>query len=316
MTSVETLQQNAPPAVSPVRGSAFKALMPWILALRPKTLSAAVVPVMVATALVRYEGHSILWWVSICALLAALFIQIGTNLVNDAIDFKKGADTEERIGPRRVTQSGLLSHKQVMIGAGVCFALALAFGVPLVARGSWPIVAIGLVSVALGYAYTGGPFPLAYLGLGDFFVILFFGLVAVGGTFFLHTHTLSVSALVAGLQVGLLATVLIAVNNLRDAPQDAKVGKRTLAVRFGLNFARAEIAFLTVTPFLLGAYWAQHGPLNGGILPILGVPLARRLLYGVFKNDPSPVYNKFLAMAGALQLIFGFALAFALMTNR
>jgi len=310
MKTMETVTSE-----SAMRGSGFAAVRPWIMALRPKTLSAAIVPVVVATALVRHEGHSILWWVSVCALLASVFIQIGTNLVNDAIDFKKGADTHERLGPRRVTQSGLLSYKQVMFGAGVCFALATALGVPLVLQGGWPIVVIGLVSLVLGYAYTGGPFPLAYLGLGDLFVIVFFGLIAVGGTFFLHTHTVSASALVAGLQVGFLATVLIAVNNLRDAPQDAKVGKRTLAVRFGVNFARAEIAVLTTAPFLLGTYWAKCGPLNAGILPIFAVPLARRLLYGVFKTEPSAEYNKFLAMAGALQLIFGFGLAIALMTK-
>ncbi len=291
------------------------AIRPWIMALRPKTLSAAVVPVIVGSALVKHEGLPVLWWVSVCALMASVFIQIGTNLVNDAIDFKKGADTANRIGPQRVTQSGLLTYKQVMIGAGLCFAIAFAFGIPLVIQGGWPIVVIGLASLVLGYAYTGGPFPLAYLGLGDLFVILFFGLIAVGGTFFLHTHALTVSALVAGLQVGCLATVLIAINNFRDSPEDGKVGKRTLAVRFGPQFARLEILILTAVPFLLGTYWARFGPLNAGLLPILGVPLARRILTGVFKNDPSPLYNKFLAMAGALQLIFGMGLALGLVSS-
>src|SRR5687768_8826042 len=137
------------------------------MALRPKTLTAAVVPILVATALVKAEGYPVLWWVSVCAMVSALFIQIGTNLVNDAIDFEKGADTAERIGFQRVTQSGLMSSKQVMTGAFVCFACALALGVPLVVRGGFPIVVIGLVSLALAYGYTGGPFPLAYNGLGD-----------------------------------------------------------------------------------------------------------------------------------------------------
>jgi 1,4-dihydroxy-2-naphthoate polyprenyltransferase len=291
-------------------------LMPWLMALRPKTLSAAIVPVLVGTALVRYEGGEIIWWVSICALLSALLIQIGTNFVNDAVDFRKGADTAERIGPQRVTQSGLLTYKQVMFGAGVCFGLAFALGIPLVFQGGWPIVLIGLVSLALGYAYTGGPFPLAYLGLGDLFVILFFGLIAVGGTFFLHTHTWSLSAIVAGLQVGSLATVLIAINNLRDAPQDAKVGKMTLAVRLGLRMARVEILILTLLPFALGLYWALQGHPNLGVLPMVALPLARRILFGVFKSEPSPIYNQYLAMAGAMQILFGVALAYALMNMR
>lgn len=287
-------------------------IKPWVMALRPKTLSAAIVPIVVATALVKAEGREVLWWVSICALLSAVFIQIGTNLVNDAIDFAKGADTEERIGPQRVTQSGLLKSKTVMIGGFVCFAIAASLGVPLVIQGGWPIVVIGLVSLFLGYAYTGGPFPLAYKGLGDLFVILFFGLIAVGGTYYLHTGTVSLGALVAGLQVGCLATVLIAVNNLRDAPQDARVGKKTLAVRFGERFARFEILFLILLPFVLGAFWFRNEIVNAAILPLLCVPIARRLVMGVFMYAPSPIYNRFLAMAALMQMGFGFLLAAAL----
>lgn len=281
------------------------------MALRPKTLSAAVVPIVVATALVKAEGHEILWWVSVCALLSAVFIQIGTNLVNDAIDFKKGADTEERIGPQRVTQSGLLKPQTVLTGGFVCFGIALLLGIPLVIQGGWPIVGIGLVSLFLGYAYTGGPFPLAYKGLGDLFVILFFGLIAVGGTYYLHTGGVSASSLIAGLQVGCLATVLIAVNNLRDAPQDAKAGKKTLAVRFGIRFARIEILALVLLPLLLGIYWYRYGFWNAAILPLLCIPIARRLIMGVFMHPPSPIYNRFLAMAALLQMGFGVLLAVA-----
>lgn len=284
----------------------------WILALRPKTLTAAVVPVVVATGLVHGEGFPVIWWISVCALLSAVFIQIGTNLVNDAIDFKKGADTESRTGPQRVTQSGLLTSQQVMKGAYACFALALILGVPLVFKGGVPIVIVGLVSIALAYCYTGGPFPLAYKGLGDLFVIVFFGLIAVMATFFLHTGFINQAALVAGFQVGFLATVLIAINNLRDAPQDALVGKKTLAVRFGVTFARVEIAFMVVAPFLLGVYWwIQKWP-SAAILPILAFAFARRVISGVATNEPGPVYNRFLAMAAALQMVFGLALAVGL----
>jgi 1,4-dihydroxy-2-naphthoate octaprenyltransferase len=287
-------------------------LKSWILALRPKTLTASVVPVLVATALVKAEGYPVLWWVSICAVLSACFIQIGTNFINDAIDFAKGADTETRTGPQRATQSGWLTSKQVMNGGFACFLIALVLGIPLVVHGGWPIVAIGLVSLALGYAYTGGPFPLAYVGLGDLFVILFFGLVAVMGTFFLHTGLVTVGATVAGLQVGCLATVLIAVNNMRDAPQDALVGKRTLAVRLGLQFSRFEIFFLIVFPYLLGVYWYNRGLTTAALLPFIAVPFARRVLAGVFTNEPGPLFNKFLAMSAGLQILFGILLAIAL----
>ncbi len=292
---------------------AFEAggIAPWIMALRPKTLTAAFVPVVVATALVKADGHPVLWWVSIFALLSSAFIQIGTNLVNDAVDFKKGADTEKRIGPQRVTQSGLLTAKQVMVGGMFCFFVALCLGIPLVIQGGWPIVGIGLVSLFLGYAYTGGPFPLAYKGLGDLFVILFFGLIAVMGTYFLHTQVITIGSAVAGLQVGFLATVLIAINNLRDAPQDALVNKKTLAVRFGVGFARAEILFLVFSPFLLGLYWIAQGRLYAALLPLGAIFLARRVVVGVFRNAPSPIYNKFLAMAAGLQLLFGLVLAVA-----
>lgn len=284
----------------------------WFLALRPKTLTAAIVPVVVATALVKAQGVPVLWWVSICAVLSAAFIQIGTNFINDALDFKKGADTGTRTGPQRATQSGWLTHKQVMNGGFFCFGIAFLLGVPLVVQGGWPIVLIGLVSLALGYGYTGGPFPLAYVGLGDLFVILFFGLIAVMGTFFLHAGHVTPAAAIAGLQVGCLAAVLIAVNNLRDSPQDALVGKKTLAVRLGLDFARIEIFVLVVLPFVLGLYWLSHGFTYAAFLPIVTVPFARRILSGVFTNQPGPIYNRFLAMSAGLQISFGVLLAIAL----
>lgn len=284
----------------------------WILALRPKTMTAALVPVIVATALVEAHGRPVIWWISVCAALSASFIQIGTNLVNDALDFHKGADTVDRIGPQRVTQSGLLTSKQVMTGAMICFLAATALGIPLVIQGGWPIIAIGVVSIALAYGYTGGPFPLAYKGLGELFVILFFGLVAVMGTFYLQTGFVDKSTVVAGLQVGFLATVLIAINNLRDAPQDALVDKKTLAVRFGLNFARFEIAFFVITPFLLGFYWFKVGQANATYLPFLGFLFARRVITGVATNPPSAIYNKFLGLAAGLQMVFGLALAIGL----
>jgi 1,4-dihydroxy-2-naphthoate octaprenyltransferase len=281
----------------------------WFLALRPKTLTAAIVPVIVATSLVRAEGYPIIWWVSVCALFSALFIQIGTNFVNDAIDFTKGADTHTRTGPQRVTQSGLLSSKQVMLGAYVCFTLAFALGIPLVIQGGWPVIVVGIVSLLLAYGYTGGPFPLAYKGLGDIFVILFFGLIAVVTTFYIHTHTVTLNAVIAGLQIGFLATILIAVNNLRDSPQDALVNKKTLAVRFGVTFARFEITTLAIAPCVMGAvfYYRLHS--SAALLPCISFPIARRVIMGVFTTEPGPIYNRYLAMAAMLHLLFGMCLA-------
>ena len=281
----------------------------WILAARPKTLTAALVPILAGTALVKTIGFPIHWWISGLALLASICIQVGTNLVNDAIDFKKGADTNERIGPQRVTQSGVFSFRAVMLTATGCFLVAVLCGVPLVVHGGLPILLIGVLSVFFGYAYTAGPFPLAYLGLGDLFVILFFGLVAVGGLVFLQIGGWLEEAFVLGLQIGLHATVLIAINNLRDIEGDVKVDKKTLAVRFGKRFGRVEIASLCLLPFLLNIYWLNHGIYWAAALPFLTLPLAARICFLVFKFEPGPIYNQFLARGAALHLLFGFLLA-------
>ncbi len=281
----------------------------WIQAFRPKTLTAAVVPVLVGTALARAETGQFELWILGAVLAASLLIQIATNLFNDAIDFDKGADTSERTGPVRATASGLLSRRQVYTAAALCCGVAFALGVPLVLQGGWPIVIIGLVSLFLAYGYTGGPWPLAYLGLGDLFVILFFGVIAVAGTHYLHTGTWSELALVAGLQVGFHATTLIAINNLRDAPQDVKAGKRTLAVRFGPRFVRWEIAILAYAPFLMGVAYGSSGFRWAGMMPLIAVPLAGRLVRAVFSTAPGPLLNPILARAAALHLVAGLALA-------
>lgn len=288
----------------------------WLLAFRPKTLTAALVPVVAATALAYAENLEVKYWVTLFTLLSSMLIQIGTNFVNDALDFKKGADTHERVGPQRVTQSGLLSSKQVLIGGFVCFALAAALGVPLVMEGGTPILILGLISLAMGYCYTGGPYPLAYKGLGDFFVLIFFGLVAVCGTFFMHTGVTTMASVIVGLQVGLHATVLIAINNLRDAPLDAKVNKRTLAVRLGPKAARVEIVFLVVAPFLLNIYWILNGHALAGLLTLLSLPLGVIVIKGIYKHAVGAIYNQFLAKSAALHLVFGMLLSIGLALSR
>lgn len=280
------------------------------MALRVKTLTAGTIPIIVGTALVIASGHNVYWQLSLWALLSTLFIQIGTNLVNDVMDFKKGADTKNRLGPQRVTQGGLLSPQVVMIGALISFVLALLFGIPLVIRGGETILIIGLCSLFLAYAYTGGPFPLAYKGLGDLFVILFFGIIAVSGVYYLHTLTFSWSAFVAGLQVGFLSTVLIAINNLRDIEQDRLANKKTLAVRFGRGFARFEILFLILATFALLCFWAFTHQWLAMVLPLVSFPLCRSLVKGIYRE--SPIYNQHLAKAALIHFLFGIQLSLGL----
>jgi 1,4-dihydroxy-2-naphthoate octaprenyltransferase len=279
-------------------------LTPWFLAARPKTLAAAVVPVLVGTALAGFVH----WPSFFFALGGALFIQIGTNFVNDALDYKKGADTHERLGPLRVTQAGLLSADAVLRGAYVCFALAAVCGVPLIVRGGWPIVVIGITSIVAAYAYTGGPYPLAYHGLGELFVMVFFGLVAVGGSYYVQRLTIDRDALLAGLACGALAIVLLAINNLRDLPNDRASNKRTMAARFGPRFARAEIAVMAVLPFALAAAVAALRAQWALLATLLALPLAAALIARVFRSEGAAL-NRCLAMAGALQWAFGILFA-------
>jgi 1,4-dihydroxy-2-naphthoate polyprenyltransferase len=278
----------------------------WVEAARPKTLTAALSPILVGTALARASGFTPKWELSVFALLSTLFIQIGANLFNDALDFYKGTDDEKRVGPRRVTQSGLLAPRTVMLGGCVSFLIAAVFGIPLLLEGGRVILEIGLASLLCGYLYTGGPFPLAYLGLGEIFVVLFFGLTAVMGIFFLHTGLLfDERSFMAGLQVGLLATVMLAINNLRDIEGDRRSHKRTLAARFGKSFGKVEIVILALFPSGLGIYWILHGLLWAGFLPLLVLPLALHVCSSVARTEPGPAYNRFLGQGALLNLAFG-----------
>jgi 1,4-dihydroxy-2-naphthoate octaprenyltransferase len=276
----------------------------WLLASRPKTLSAAVVPVLIGTALASHEPTAITWWVFGCALVGAVLIQIATNFINDALDFKKGTDTGERLGPPRAAAAGLISADALMRGAFLCLFGAAVCGIPLLFRGGWPMLVIGLASILAAYAYTGGPYPLAYHGLGELFVMIFFGLIAVGGTFYAHSLQLTPSALLAGFAAGALATVLIVINNLRDAPSDARSNKRTLAVRFGEGFARGEIVFFVLAPFAAVAWMAWMRNQWGFLMTLVALPLALILLVRSFRSEGAAL-NRCLALAGALQWAFG-----------
>jgi 1,4-dihydroxy-2-naphthoate octaprenyltransferase len=278
----------------------------WFLACRPKTLSVSLSPVLVGTAVAWHETHTVLWLPLLAAALGAAFIQIGTNLFNDVGDFLRGTDTPERLGPKRATAEGWLTPGKVRDGAWLGFALAFVCGIYLVAHGGWPIVAIGLASLAAGWAYTGGPKPIAYGPLGEVFVFIFFGLVAVGGSYYLQTLSLSATALIAAVLVGFHAAAVITVNNYRDLDGDAKSSKNTLAVRLGRQRTRhlytAEIlAPYALLPFLAGLGWPA-------ILPLLTLPLAIRLIARFYRETPGPVFNNILAATAGLQLIFAMLL--------
>jgi len=278
-------------------------IKPWILASRPKTYAASIAPVLVGTGLAYHMTHAVPWLYAMCALFGALFIQIATNLINDALDFRKGVDTHERLGPLRVTQAGLLSADAVMTGGYVCLFIAALFGVPLILRGSWPIVAIGVGSIIAAYAYTGGPFPIAYHGLGEVFVLAFFGLIAVGGTFYVLTLQYGIEAFLCGLAMGSLAVVILAINNLRDIPGDRANNKRTVAVRLGEAGSRIEIAIFAAIPFVAIAIvaWLLRDAWVCAVF--LALPLAIALLVRVYRSTGREL-NGCLAMAGALETIF------------
>lgn len=281
---------------------------PWFLAARPRTLPICLAPILVGTLLAKGAVVNINWPLAILAFLSVLFIQVGTNLVNDALDFKKGADTQERLGPTRMTQAGLLSFQQVLKGGLFCFSFALLLGIPLVIAGGWPFALILLFSVACGYLYTGGPRPLAYHGLGEPFIFIFYGLVASPAVFYLQTGFVDASCLIAGVQMGLLAMIPNAINNLRDIVSDAKVNKLTLAVRFGIAFARWEITVFSLAPFFVGLAWLLKGHLFLTLLPIAAFPLAVRLVNTIWSTPQGSSYAESFGQSVLLLFLFAFAL--------
>ena len=283
-------------------------LKSYFLAARPRTLPAAIVPVWVGCVLARKYVGEVDWFLALFTLLGALCIQIATNLFNDAIDHEKGADTRERLGPQRASAGGLLSRRAVYGGAFIFLFLACLASVPLIQSRGWVIIAIGLPSLYLTYGYTGGPVPLAYLGLGELFVILFFGLVAVGGTFYVQTGEWLWPAGVVGLQVGLLSAVLIAINNLRDLKEDRESGKKTVAVLLGPRVLQQMAGGFVILAMILSLCGHYYG---AGWFFLLSVPwfaVGVTGICGVKASPPGRHYNRYLAGA-ALQLVL-FAVLF------
>jgi len=261
---------------------------------------AAVGPVAVGTALAHADGaaHAP---AAVAALAGALLIQVGTNLVNDLADFRRGADDDDRLGPARAVQKGWLGQRAVAWGAALSFLAAVGVGTYLVSRGGWPIVALGLASVTAGIAYTAGPFPLGYHGLGDVFVLAFFGLAAVCGTYYVQALTVTPATVAAALAVGAPTTAILVVNNLRDRNTDARAGKRTLAVRFGATFARLEYAGLLAMAYIVAA--AQ-----GWWVPFASLPFALVQVRALRTAD-GVALNPHLGRTAGLGLLFSLLLA-------
>lgn len=299
---------------SPSPGWPTTAWRAWLAAARPPTLPAAVVPVLVGTAAAFEPGAERGMRIGpfVAALLASLLIQIGTNYANDAFDFWQSADTEERLGPRRLIQGGLATPRQVFIAACVCFGMAALIGLYLIAAGGWPILVIGMLSILSAVAYTGGPFPLAYHGLGDLFVFVFFGPVAVLGSAYLQRLTVPGAAAVASVPVGLLVTNILVVNNLRDIETDRAAGKRTLAVRIGRVGTRLQYIVSMAVALLVPLV---YGLVRGDpwlCLPLLTLPLAIHLVRTVVASIDGPVLNRALKGTGQLHLLFGTLFAIGL----
>lgn len=283
----------------------------WFLATRPRTLPISVGPIVVAIALAISQGISINWWIAWMTLCFSLFIQIGTNLVNDALDFKKGADKEDRLGPLRVTQSGILSYQQVMGAGWGCFFCAFVCGIPLMMAGGWILAFVIAFSIASGYLYTGGPYPLGYIGISDFFVLLFFGWVSTCTVYYLQTGTVDRWIFLAGTQLGLLAIVPHAINYLRDRLTDERADKKTFAVRFGMYATRWWITFLSLFPFILGIFWVVHGFVAAAVLPlVLLIPIGINLK-NIWTQEPGKNYNGYLAKSALCQFTFSLLLAVA-----
>lgn len=295
------------PAVSPVKI--------WLMASRVRTLPAAVAPVLVGTALAA-TGGTFRVGAFIAAMLGAIFIQIGTNLSNDYSDARRGADTEDRLGPVRVTAGGLVPPRQVLIATYATFGAAVLCGVYLVVVSGWELLVIGVLSIAAGVLYTGGPKPYGYEGLGEVFVFLFFGVVAVAGSTFAQIERFPWEAFAFAVPVGLLASAILVVNNVRDLDTDRRVGKRTLAVRLGRPRTRTMFAVMVYTAFV-----AAPLPLLGGVLtawlfaPWLALPLAARLVRTVRNHADGPTLNGALAATGQLQLVFCVLLAAGILAS-
>jgi 1,4-dihydroxy-2-naphthoate octaprenyltransferase len=288
----------------------------WLMAARIRTLPASVAPVLVGTALAGFHHvfHPLRF---LAALVGAMFIQVGTNLSNDYSDARRGADAEDRLGPVRVTAGGLVPPRSVLLATYISFAVAVLAGIYLIVVAGWQLLLVGAASILAGVLYTGGPRPYGYEGLGELFVFLFFGIVAVAGSYFVQVKHLEWEAFALAVPVGLLAAAILVVNNVRDIETDRRAGKRTLAVRLGRARARSLFAAMVYLSYLLAPVTWLFGPLTAWVmLPWLTVPIAARIVRLVRNHVDGPSLNQALAEMGMLQLAFCTLLSAGLLLSR
>jgi len=287
-------------------------LTPWFMAARPRTLSLSMTPVAAGTALAWAAAGKIHWLAVLAALLGSVFIQLGTNLHNDAIDSERGGDGPDRIGPPRATASGLLNGAAVKRGALTCYALAALMGLYLVFVGGWPILFLGILSILSGWAYTGGPLPIAYTPVGEIFVVAFFGVGAVCGTYWLCTTRLGSAAIESGVALGLFAGAVLLVNNHRDAEADTRVGRKTLAIVAGARVTAWIYSGMLLLPFALLPLIGHALP-RGHVWPVLGaLPLALVLIYRFMREPRGRAFNGILVQTVQLQVLFSLLLCLGL----
>jgi 1,4-dihydroxy-2-naphthoate octaprenyltransferase len=282
----------------------------WVLASRLKTLTAAISPVLVGVSLAIHDGE-FQPFIALMTLLAAVLIQIGANFANDVYDFLNGSDREDRLGPTRATQSGLIPPEDMKKGMWLVFALAICVGFYLASIGGWPIVWIGLASIASAIAYTGGPYPLGYHGWGDVFVFVFFGIIAVPGTYYLQSGFVSYDSILFGIPLGALSTAILIVNNLRDADTDIKSGKRTLAVRFGKTFVKIEYIIMMMVAFVIPIYILQFWDELSLYIILFLLPISVRLIQSLY-NETGISLNPVLVNTAQFLIHFSILLSIGL----
>lgn len=278
----------------------------WMMAVRIRTLLIPSIQVAASTGLAYVVHGSIEWSIAIGAWFIAVLITIGTNLINDVIDFEKGGDPLNRFGQLKVIRAGLLSKSSVFI-AGMA-ALGIACAMPFLLHLNAFICFLVILSAICGYCYTGGPFPISYLGLSELFIFIFYGGVCIITPFYVQTGAINAAVVLLSVQLGMLAILPNALNNFRDIFEDAAVNKRTLAVRFGKTFARREIALLTFTPFILNIAWIFLGYPEAALMPLLLVPLAYIFVRGVLTTEPGPIFNRYFGLSVLVHFLFGAAL--------
>lgn len=287
----------------------------WIEAVRLRTLPIPTIQVLTASALAYADTGAFNFLLAFYAWLVAVFVTIGTNIINDVIDDEKGSDHTKRVGFLKVIPAGLISRETMRTAGFSAFGIALLCGIPLWIHAGWPLFIAVIFSVICGYCYTGGPYPISYLGLSELLILIFYGGVCIGATYYVQTLAFTGTAFLCALQMGCLAILPGALNNFRDMHDDAKANKKTLAVRFGRGFAKKEIAFLTFFPFILNFLWLPSGYALAAFLPLLLIPMAFLFVKSVWETEPGPLFNKFFGLSVLIHFLFGLLLVAGWLMN-